>query len=177
MTNQKYALSSRIIHWFMAILILGILAVGIYMTQFLPKDSPNHLQIYELHKSFGVIALVFIFIRVINRLIFKAPKLPQSMPRIEQILGHLGHLGLYVLMLIVPLSGYLMSNSFGFVVKFFSAELPLLISTDFERGKIFAAIHELGAYALLALIVVHILAVIKHRFFDKPENDVLKRMI
>ncbi len=173
----KYPLSSRIIHWLMAALILFMLALGIYMTQFLPKDSPQHLEIYELHKSFGVIALVLIFIRILNRLLKKAPALPASMPKAEQILAHLGHFGLYVLMILVPLSGFLMSNSFGFPVKFFSVELPQLIGTNFELGKIFAAAHELCAYGLLALIIAHVLAVIKHRFFDRPENDVLKRML
>ncbi len=174
---MKYALSSRIIHWFMAVIILFLLGLGIYMTEFLPKDSPNHLQVYELHKSFGVVALIFIFIRIVNRFIKKAPALPDTMPKIEQILSHLGHLGLYVLMLVVPLSGFLMSNSFGFPVKFFGTELPVLIGTNFDQGKLFAEAHELGAYALLGLVVVHVAAVIKHRFFDKPENDVLKRMI
>jgi cytochrome b561 len=161
----------------MALLIPSILAVGIYMTEFLPKDSPNHLQVYELHKSFGVLALILIAIRILNRLLNKAPALPASMPKIEQILSHLGHFGLYILMIAVPLSGFLMSNSFGFPVKFFSIELPRMIGTNFEYGKIFAAAHELCAYGLLALIAIHVLAVIKHRFFDRPEHDVLKRMI
>ncbi len=147
------------------------------MTEFLPKDSPNHLQVYEIHKSFGVIILLLIFLRILNRLIKKAPALPKTMSKIEQILAHLGHLGLYASMIVVPLSGFLMSNSFGFPVKFFGTELPVLIGTNFDHGKLFAEIHELGAYALLGLVVVHVAAVIKHRFFDKPENDVLKRMI
>ena len=161
----------------MALLIFSLLAVGIYMTQFMATDSPNHLQTYELHKSFGVIALILIFIRIINRFIKKPPILPESISRIERILSHLGHFGLYVLMLIVPFSGFLMSNSFGFPVKFFSIELPVMVGTNFELGKLFALLHELSAYGLLALIAVHILAVIKHRFFDKAENDVLKRML
>lgn len=147
------------------------------MTDFLPKDAPNHLEVYSLHKSFGVIALIFIFIRIINRFVFKAPALPQTLKKSEQILSHLGHFGLYVLMLCVPLSGYLMSNSFGFPVHLFSIELPFLVATNFELGKIFSEAHELLAFGLLGLVGIHVLAVIKHRFFDKPENDVLKRMI
>ncbi len=161
----------------MAVVILFLLGLGIYMTEILANDSPHHLQVYELHKSFGVIALALIAIRIINRLVKKAPPLPDSMPKYEQILAHLGHFGLYILMILVPLAGFLMSNSFGFAVKFFGIELPLLISTNFEQGKIFAAAHKFGAYALIALIAAHIGAVLKHRFFDQKENDVLKRMI
>lgn len=173
----KYALSSRIIHWLMAAIIIPTLGVGIYMKEFLAKDSPSHLEIYSLHKSFGVIALIFIFIRIFNRLLNKAPQLPQSMSKLEKALAHLGHFGLYILMILVPLSGYLMSNSFGFPVRLFSIALPNIVGTNFELGKIFSEIHELGAYSLLGLVSIHLLAVIKHRFFDRPENDVLKRMI
>ena len=173
----KYPLSSRLIHWLMAVVILFLLGLGIYMTDFLPKDAPNHLEVYSLHKSIGVIALILIFVRILNRLILKAPKLPETLKKSEQILSHLGHFGLYVLMLCVPLSGYLMSNSFGFPVHLFSIEMPMLVERNLELGKLFAEAHELCAYALLGLVVVHILAVIKHRFFDKPENNVLKRMI
>ncbi len=173
----KYSLPSRIIHWLMAVIILFMLGLGIYMTTFLPKDAPNHLEIYSLHKSIGAIALILVFIRILNRFINKAPALPETIKKSEQILSHLGHFGLYVLMLCVPLSGYLMSNSFGFPVHLFSLELPMLVERNFELGKLFATVHELGAYALLGLVVAHVLAVIKHRFFDKPENDVLKRMI
>ncbi len=173
----KYSLSSRIIHWLMAAIIIPTLGVGIYMKDFLPKDSPKHLEIYSLHKSFGVIALIFIFIRIINRLLNKAPKLPSSISKLEKILAYLGHLGLYSLMILVPLSGYLMSNYFGFPVRLFSIILPNMVETNYELGKIFSETHEICAYSLLGLISIHIFAVIKHRFFDKPENDVLKRMI
>lgn len=174
---KKYALSSRIIHWVMALIIFTLLALGIYMAEFMSKEAPNRMMVYDLHKSLGVLALIFIFIRIVNRFIKKAPALPDTMPKYEQILSHLGHFGLYILMIIVPLSGYLMSNSFGFPVKFFSLQTPFLVKTNFELGKVFAKTHELAAYGLLALVTLHVLAVIKHRFFDRPENDVLKRMI
>ena len=173
----KYPLPSRIIHWLMAVVILFLLGLGMYMTDYLPKDAPNHLEIYSLHKSLGAIVLILIFVRILNRFINKAPKLPYTIKKSEQILSHLGHFGLYVLMLCVPLSGYLMSNSFGYPVHLFSLELPMLVERNFELGKFFADAHGFLAYSLLGLIVIHILAVIKHRFFDRPENDVLKRMI
>jgi cytochrome b561 len=80
-------------------------------------------------------------------------------------------------MLIVPLSGYLMSNSYGFEVKFFGLTLPNLISQNIDLAKDFGEIHEISAFSLAGLIALHIVAVIKHRFFDQKENDVLKRML
>lgn len=175
--ENRYAFSSRIFHWLMALIILVLLAVGIYMTSFLSKESINRDLIYSLHKSFGVVAIFLIILRIGNRIIKKAPSLPNSMPKHEVILSHLGHFGLYFLMIIVPISGYLMSNSFGYAVKLFSLEMPFLVGTDYVLGKQFSLIHQYGAYLLLALIVIHVAAVIKHRFFDEPENDVLKKML
>lgn len=161
----------------MAALILFMLALGIYMTEFLPKDAPNRLEIYGLHKSFGVLALIFIFARIAVRLIFKAPALPESFSKNEKVLTHFVHFGLYVLMIVVPFSGYLMSNFFGYPVHFFGFEMPFLAEKNLELGQIFSEAHEISAYALLGLIALHVAGVVKHRFFDKSENDVLQRML
>ncbi len=174
---MKYPLLSRILHWLMAVIILVLLAVGIYMTKFISSDSESRMAIYNLHKSFGVLALILVTIRIINRFINKPPALPETIIKIEVIASHLAHGLLYLFMIIIPLSGYLMSNSFGYPVYFFSIQMPFLIAQNFELGKIFAQIHEIAAYLLIATIVLHVCGVIKHRFFDKPENDVLKRMI
>jgi cytochrome b561 len=174
---MKYSLSSRILHWLMAAIIIFLLGLGIYMTEFLSKEASNRMEVYSLHKSLGVMILVLIFVRIINRLIYKAPALPQTMSKIEIILSNLAHLGLYFLMIIVPFSGYLMSNSYGYPVAFFGYELPFLIEKNFDLASIFSKTHEISAYSLLFLVALHLIAVIKHRFFDKAENNVLKRMI
>jgi cytochrome b561 len=161
----------------MALIIISLLAVGIYMTNFLPKDSINRSTIYGLHKSFGVVVICLIIIRVINRFFHKPPSLPNSIKKLEQNLAHLAHFALYLFMFLVPLSGYLMSNSYGHAVKLFGLKLPLIIQQNFKLADIFSEIHELSAYGILALISIHILAVIKHRFFDKKENDILPRML
>ncbi len=174
---MKYAKSSRILHWSIAVIIIGLLGIGIYMADFLDKEAPNRMQIYNLHKSFGVLVLMLVAIRIVNRFCNKPPHLPYTMPKYERILAHFAHALLYILMIIVPLSGYLMSNSFGYPAMFFGYEMPFLIEKNFDLGKIFAEIHEITAYALLGIVTLHILGALKHRFFDIKENDVLKRMI
>ena len=160
----------------MALIILSLIGLGIYMTG-LSKEDPSRMDLYNLHKSFGTIALILIFLRIINRFIKPAPKLPNTIAKNEIILAHLAHIGLYILMIIVPLSGYLMSNSFGYPVQIFGFKMPNLMETNFDLGKIFHETHEIAPYVLLVLVIAHIFGAIKHRFFDKPENDVLKRMI
>lgn len=174
---KKYSLSSRAIHWIMALLLLSMLGLGVYMVDFLPKDASNRSSIYSLHKSLGVIALMLIGIRIINRFFKKPPALPKTMFKIEKLLAHLCHIALYILMIIAPISGYLMSNSFGYSVHLFSIEMPFLIEKNFELGALFSKVHQISTYAIIALVALHILAIIKHRFFDKAQNDILKRMI
>jgi cytochrome b561 len=174
---MKYHIVSRVIHWLMALIILFLLGLGIYMTDFLSKEAPNRMEIYNLHKSLGVMVLILVFVRIINRFANKPPALPDSLPKFEKIAAHLAHIALYLLMILVPLSGYLMSNSFGYPVNFFSIQLPFLVQQNFELGNLFHNAHWILAYSLIAILALHILGVIKHRFFDKTENDVLKRMI
>ncbi len=173
----KYHISTRLIHWTMAAIILSALGLGIYMTEFLSKDATNRMDIYGLHKSLGVMALIFIALRIFNRIFHPNPKMLESLSAPEKFAVHFVHYLLYVLMIAVPLSGYLMSNSFGFPVHLFSYEMPVLLATNYDLGKIFSEIHELGAYTLIGALALHILGALKHKFFDKPENDVFKRMI
>jgi cytochrome b561 len=175
--TQKYHIISRLIHWTMAGIIIFLLGLGIYMTDFLGKESESRMFIYGLHKSFGVLVLILLLPRLINRLINKPPTLPKSINKFVHKLAHSTHHLLYLLMLIVPLSGYLMSNSFGYPVHLFSIELPFLIGQNPDLGKFFAETHEIAAFTLLGVICFHLAGVIKHRYFEKPENDVLGRMI
>jgi len=161
----------------MAVIILGLLGLGIYMTEFLDKESENRMMIFGLHKSFGVVALILILLRIINRFKNKPPALPETIKKYEQKLSHLTHYTLYILMLLMPLSGYLMSNYYGYPVKLFGLQLPFLVEKNFDIGPIFSSAHFYFGYGLLFVVLLHIAAVIKHRFFDQKENDVLKRMI
>jgi len=174
--TEKYHISSRILHAIMALLILFLLGLGIYMADFLPADSSNKFQIYDLHKSLGVMVLILIFVRIINRALRSTPALPATLPAIEKFASHFVHLALYILMIVVPLSGYLMSNVYGFPVHFFGLEMPNLIAAQPEIGIYFAKTHKYAAYAIIAAIGLHVAGALKHRFFDKPEHDVLKRM-
>lgn len=161
----------------MAVLILPMIAFGVYMKDYLPKDADNHMQIYNLHKSIGVLVLLLFFLRLLNRFINHPPKLPSEISIIDQRLSALAHISLYILMLLVPLSGYLMSNCFGYPVFLFSIQMPVIANLDIGMAKIFAEIHEISAFSLLGLVVIHALAVVKHRFFDASKVNLLKRMI
>ncbi|MGB0361057.1 MAG: cytochrome b, partial [Endozoicomonas sp.] len=126
---------------------------------------------------FGVLILFLFVIRLIMRHLSKVPELPKTMPVHEKKLGNLVHWLLYLLMLIVPLSGYLMSNFGGRNVPFFDFVMPNLVEKNDTLAGLFHEIHITIPYFMLGIIILHILGVIKHRFFDKPEHDVLRRMM
>lgn len=169
----------RIIHWLMAVIIIGLLAVGLYMTS-LEGTNPLKRDIYNLHKSIGVIALFLIFIRIIIRVTLnsKIPPLAKSFAKWEKISAKAGHFALYVFMCAMAISGYIMSAAGGYGVKFFGIEIPNIVGEDKELAGIAHEIHNLLPILFIIIILTHIGAVIKHRYIDKEEDkDVLGKMI
>jgi cytochrome b561 len=174
--TQKYTIFMRVLHWVMAIIILGLIVFGFWMED-LPKDYPDKGYIYGLHKSFGVLILILFILRVIVRLCSKIPPLPRTIPIKIHKFSHIAHYLLYILMFIVPVIGYFMSNSFGYSVGLFGINLPDIFPEDKPLGRLIHDWHGYFAYTLLAIVILHVIGALKHRFFEAPENDVLKRML
>ena len=174
LTNNEthFGLVAIIFHWLMALLIIGLLGVGLYMTG-LPIGIQK-LKLYGWHKEFGILVLALVILRIIWRLTNTTPVL--SLPKLELLAARLAHLALYVLMLAMPLSGWLMTSAAGLPPSFFGLFiLPSLVAPNDELRQLFALAHEWLAYGLIGIIGVHTLAALKHHFIDK--DNVLKRMI
>ena len=171
--QEKYPLPIRILHWLMALMIIGLLAVGLYMTG-LSHDNPQRAQLYSLHKSFGITVLMLAVMRLGFRLKQKAPALPAAIPPTERKLGELGHWALYGFMFVMPLSGYLMSTYYGLSVKWFGAALPKIVGVNKLRGGLASDIHTYAAYALIGMLALHMGAVALHYF--KERVNLLRRM-
>jgi cytochrome b561 len=107
------------------------------------------------------------------------PTLPTGLSSWEARAAKIGHVALYVLMIVVPCMGYAMSSSFtqSDGVFFFGVNLPELLPKNDARFEVFQALHRYLAYTLLGLVVVHVAGALKHRFLEKDRgNDVLSRM-
>ena len=167
----------RITHWLMSVIIIALLCVGFYMADFLDPQSPIRGQIYHLHKSFGALIIFLITYRIFLRFTNDIPALPKTINPLQKKLAKGAQFLLYLLMICMPLSGYLMSNAAGYPVKLFVIELPALVGKDPVLGKFFHSAHHYLGYAFVIILSLHIAGALKHRFFDKPENDVLKRML
>lgn len=172
--SDRYGWVAMLLHWSMAILILGLLGLGLYMSD-LPK-SPDKLKLYGLHKSFGMIVLALAVVRVYWRNTNYKPPLPESMLPIQRVAAYAAHYVLYILIVLMPLSGWLMSSAGGYSVSVFGLYmLPDLIEPDHVLHETFEEAHELLAYALMATLVAHIGAAFYHHFIKK--DNILKRML
>ncbi|MGI9283114.1 MAG: cytochrome b [Endozoicomonas sp.] len=176
MTPEKYPALLRLIHWLMAIAVLGMIGSGWYMAN-LSQDVSYKYDIYPWHKSFGILVLILVAVRILVRLFCKTPSLPKGLPNHEKMLAKITHFSLYALMIIVPLSGFTMSDAGGHDIFFFGIQLPELMENNKELAGVLHTFHSYVPYVFLAIIALHILGALKHRFMDKPENDVLSRMI
>ncbi|RUO20895.1 cytochrome B [Aliidiomarina iranensis] len=155
-----YALSARVMHWAMALLLLSMIFAGLAMVQSL---QPWHLTLLGLHKSFGVIALLAVIVRLIIRLRNATPALPDSIPAMQKRIAHASHWLLYAAMFAMPLSGYFMQNAAGRPVAVFDwFTLPALLPESLPLYGFFREMHALVAWALIALLLIHIAAALHH---------------
>lgn len=169
-----YTGTAKILHWLMALLLFAMLALGFYMSD-LPL-SPQKLQLYSWHKWAGVSAFLLLVIRLAWRLTHQPPPLPTQMPKIQQWAAYLGHGVLYVLMLVIPLSGWLMSSAKGYQTVWFGVwPIPDLLEKNKELGAVLAEVHEALNIILILVLLVHIAAAVKHHFIDK--DTTLHRML
>jgi cytochrome b561 len=168
-----YTRTAIVLHWLVAISVLSLLTVGLYMTGL--KISPVKLQIYMLHKSFGLLVLALMLVRVLWRMTHRPPPLPNSMPSWQKMASGVSHALMYLLLLAMPISGWLMNSASGFPTKLFSVlPLPQLIARDSDAFTRWQSVHSYLAYALIALVLLHIAAALKH--FLLGRDQVMARM-
>lgn len=161
------------LHWLLALMILGSLGVGLYMTG-LPF-SPARLKLYNWHKWAGVTILVLSALRLLWRLTHRPPpSLP--MPAWQQRASRAAHAALYALFFAVPLAGWAYSSAAGFPVVLFGVlPLPDFVVPDRALSASLKPLHRWLAYALAALIALHVVAALKHHFVDR--DGLLLRMM
>lgn len=179
--SDRYPASMRWLHWLRAAVVLCNLGVGLVMVR-LPDELPVKFDtLYPNHKQFGLLALLLVLVQLVLRARHAVPEAPASLKAWERSLSKFAHRALYVLLIVVPLMGYSMSSTFtqsDGVPFFFFGQLPELLPKNDHWFEVFQLLHRIFAYALLALIVLHVAGALKHRFLDKnAEGDVLRRMV
>lgn len=162
MKVMRYSNVSRLLHWGMALLILTMLPVGFLMVQpGIERSIQNALFVY--HKNLGVVLLLLIILRVVWRLQNPAPPLPSTVSPGQAFAAHISHLGLYVLMIVVPLAGYIRVRAGGFPIEALDAlGAPALVPRSDALAELAKSVHYAGGVALAVLVAVHIGAAMHH---------------
>lgn len=170
---SRYTPTAVGLHWLMALLIVAAFSLGLYMSD-LPI-SPAKLKYYAWHKWMGVTVLLLATLRLAWRLLHRPPPLPAGMSGWQRRASDLSHRLLYLLMFVLPLSGWLYSSASGYPVVYLGlVQLPDLVGKDKALAGVLHETHELIAFALAGLVAVHFAAALKHHFIDR--DGLLGRM-
>ncbi len=177
-STTRYSPVAMALHWILAIALVAIFSVGVYMAD-LPF-SPQRLKLYNWHKWAGVTILLLSVVRLAWRLTHTPPALPgkviAAMPGWQTAAYHATHVALYALFFIVPLVGWAYSSAAGFPIVLFGVlPLPDLVSADKALAELIKPWHEISAFALAGLVVLHVAAAIKHQLVDR--DGLMQRML
>lgn len=171
-TEDEYGFLARAFHWVIAFLIVGLIPVGFGMGTL--ENSPFKFEIYAMHKSFGLLVFFLGIGRLVWRFFSSPPEHLETHARWEVTLAGAAHFWLYVCIIGMPLTGWLMSSALEFPVPFFGYSLPWIIGKDMDLGMLFGDAHEILAYTLLVVLGLHVAGALKHHVLDKDAT--LKRM-
>lgn len=160
------------LHWLLALLIIGAFGMGLYMTS-LPF-SPQRLKLFSWHKWAGITILTLSTLRLLWRLSHRPPPdVPGPPWQIRA--AHLTHRLMYALFFAIPLVGWVYSSAAGVSVVLFGLfPLPDLVAPDKALADSLKPLHAVLAFALAALVVLHVLAALKHQLID--HDGLLRRM-
>lgn len=172
--TTRYTGTAIALHWLIALLILAAFPLGVVMHD-LPL-SPLKLRLISYHKWLGVTVFLLAVARLAWRATHTPPPLPETVPAWQRRAAHGLHHLLYLLMLAIPLSGWLMSSAKGFQTVYLGVlPLPGLVGKDKALGHLLEEVHEMLNFGLLWLVLAHVAAALKHQYIDR--DDVLARML
>ena len=181
-------------HWLIGLAIIFMLILGIFMTD-IPKEAPRQSSVdicklwiytwevitaesprsfyFNFHKSIGVTIFILVLLRIYWRFTHKPPALLATMKPWEKRFATAAHHGLYLLMVLIPLTGILMSIGSKYGIKWFGIKIISGIDSKPMR-ELFSEFHEIFGQVLLVIVIFHILGAIKHSIFN--QDGTLRRM-
>jgi cytochrome b561 len=173
-TADSWGAPAKFFHWVMAALILAQIALGLMAASW--RVSPTKLELFFWHKSNGMLILALVALRLLWRLANRAPELPSGMPAWERAAARSSHFLLYVLMIALPITGWIVNSASNIPFRiFWLIPLPTIVAPDKATADGVALVHG-GLAGLLALVLVaHIGAALRHHFVKR--NTVLERML
>jgi cytochrome b561 len=180
METARYSLVQRLLHWLIAVLVLALLGVGMIFAflgfngirQTFGEQGTNAL--YTYHKTFGIVVLGLMLLRLGLRLVLGAPSYRPPLTALERAASRTVHGLFYAALLAMPVLGWLATAASDYPVQFFDMRLPGLIGKDKALGATLFQLHGLIGWLLLGLIVVHVGAAMRH--WRVKRDGVMARM-
>ncbi len=174
-TTTTYGLGAIALHWVVALLVFGLYPLGLYIDS-LSYYDPAYRTVPNWHKSIGIILAVILVTRIIWRAINPHPESIKTHSNTIRLITKLGHIGLYLLLILVLMSGYMISTADGRPISVFNwFDIPALPSLIEQQEDIAGEIHFISATTLITLSLLHAAAALKHHFIDK--DNTLRRML
>ena len=171
-TETHWGWPSKLLHWLTAALILIQIPLGFYAEEI--KLSPLKLDLFVWHKSIGMLVLLLAIERLLWRMTGTIPKTPDA-SSLQRRLAQLAHATLYGLMIALPISGWIITSAANIPTKlFWLIELPAITGPDEALNSLAAEVHEVCVFLLIAILVAHIGAALRHHFILR--DSTLKRM-
>ena len=156
---------TKLLHWLIALLIVSMAVIGLSMGSM--ANGPDKIAIYALHKSLGITLLALVLVRIGWRLRSGSPAPLPGIPRLQHLLAQLIHGLLYLLLLALPLSGWVMNSASGFPLQWFGLfNLPALAGRDEALHALATSTHEWLFWGLAVLVLAHAGAAIFHHLFQ-----------
>ncbi len=156
---RTFPLLSRILHWTMAVLILAMLFIGIAQV----ASLSDYHRLISIHKPLGILILILVAIRLVNRLLQPPPSLPEGMPDLLRFAAHASHWLLYFLMFALPLVGWGMLSAADYpIVLIGSLHLPAILPLSDTLYSLLRPLHTALAFLLFATFLAHIGAALTH---------------
>lgn len=174
-TAERYGATAIAIHWLVAALVAAVVALGLLIPE-APRGSHQRAMILMLHRSIGVTILAAMVFRGLWRIFHPAPLLPASLGRMEAALAHATAAALYLVLLGMPVLGYLDAAAAGHPLRLFGlVTIPPLIGENDRLSQIAIALHLVGQYLVYGLVALHVAAALMHGLVRR--DGVLSRML
>lgn len=173
-SEQRWGGVSQALHWLIVLLIIGQGTVGLLMGDL--RNGPDKIQVYALHKSFGLTILGLVVLRLAWRLYAGTPRPVPGTPGWQEKIASLTHWALYALLFAIPISGWVLNSASGFPLQWFGLfNLPAIAGKDHDLHELAEGVHELLFWTLVAVALVHAAAAFYHHLFQRDAT--LARML
>ncbi len=172
-TSTRWGLVAASLHWLMALAILAMLVLGTVMVNY--PMSTTKLKLFAVHKSIGVTLLVLVCVRLLWRVADRRPGWPDGITDGHRMLARGAHVALYLLMALVPLSGWFINAASGFPLNWFGLyAVPSPMAPDETLQALAESVHLVAVITLATIISLHVAGALYHQFARR--NELIRRM-